>query len=140
METLNVHGGFQSLPVFYDNTTAPYNSQIDRTWATAQNWTVNGVDTLTLYVRGASANGPDRLYVTLSDSASGSATVALTDTGFVARAVWTEVSIPVSDFVDVNPAAITKMSVGLGNPPPAGSAGSVLFDDFRVTGPTAGTE
>jgi hypothetical protein len=132
METGSVHGGFQSMPVDYNNVISPYYSEIERTWTAPQNWTVNGVDTLTMYVRGGSANGPDRFYVTLNDNMGGSATVALPDEALTSSA-WTEVKIPLTDFAGVNAAAITKMIVGVGNPPASGGAGTLFFDDFRVT-------
>jgi hypothetical protein len=133
METDRVHGGFQSLPVDYNNVIAPNYSEIGRTWTTPQDWTVNGVDTLTMYVRGGSSNGADRFYVTLGDNAGGTATVAVPEAEFLTSVGWTEVNIALSDFAGVNAAAITEVIVGLGDPPAAGGAGSLLFDDFRVT-------
>jgi len=55
METGKVHGGGQSMPLYYDNTVAPYRSEADRTWTVAENWLVEGVTDLTLYVRGEAA-------------------------------------------------------------------------------------
>jgi hypothetical protein len=133
METQNVHGGAQSLPVDYNNVISPNYSEIERTWATPQNWTVNGVDTLTLHVSGGGANGVDRFYVTLTDSTGGSAAVEVADTSVLTNGNWSVVSIPLADFTGVNAAAVKKMIVGFGNPPAAGGAGSLLFDDFRVT-------
>jgi hypothetical protein len=46
-----VHGGSQSMPLTYDNTTAAY-SEAQRAFSPAQDWTVNGVSDLVLYVRG----------------------------------------------------------------------------------------
>ena len=51
-----VRSGGQSMPIQYDNTTAPFYSEAERTFETAQDWTGNGADTLVLYVRG---NAPD---------------------------------------------------------------------------------
>ncbi len=51
-ETTIVHGGKQSMPLYYNNSSIP-TSEADRTWNTAQNWTTNGADTLTLYLRGS---------------------------------------------------------------------------------------
>jgi hypothetical protein len=51
MEKTIVHGGRQSMPLSYDNTTLAY-SEAERIWTTPQNWTTNGADTLTLYFRG----------------------------------------------------------------------------------------
>jgi regulation of enolase protein 1 (concanavalin A-like superfamily) len=47
-----VHGGKQSMPLDYNNTKAPFYSEAERTFDTAQDWTVNGADTLILYFRG----------------------------------------------------------------------------------------
>ncbi len=47
-----VHGGKQSMPFEYNNVKAPYYSEAERTFDKAQDWTVNGADTLTLYFRG----------------------------------------------------------------------------------------
>ncbi len=51
MEKTIIHGGKQSMPLAYDNTTAGY-SQIERTWKTAQNWTANGANVLRLFYQG----------------------------------------------------------------------------------------
>ncbi|MDI6447745.1 LamG-like jellyroll fold domain-containing protein [Anaerobaca lacustris] len=48
-----VHGGRQSMPLAYDNAASPWYSEATRTFATAQDWTVNGADTLVLHVRGS---------------------------------------------------------------------------------------
>ncbi|HNY79493.1 MAG: LamG-like jellyroll fold domain-containing protein [Sedimentisphaerales bacterium] len=47
-----VHGGRQSMPLTYDNSTSPFYSETERTFETAQNWLGNGADTLVLYVQG----------------------------------------------------------------------------------------
>ena len=51
-ETKTVHGGMQSMPLDYNNINLPFYSEAERTWTTSQDWTLNGVDTLTLYVQG----------------------------------------------------------------------------------------
>jgi hypothetical protein len=51
-ERKTVHAGLQSMPMEYNNVESPFYSEAERTWATAQDWTLNGVDTLTLYVHG----------------------------------------------------------------------------------------
>jgi hypothetical protein len=133
METSVVNSGYQSMPVDYNNVDSPHYSQIDRTWTMAQNWTVSGVDTLTLHVRGTPNNALDRFYVTLTDSAGATATVTIENGEALTSIQWVAVNIPLADFAGVNPAAIKAMSVGVGNPPAVGGAGSLLFDDFRVT-------
>jgi len=56
METLIVHGGSQSMPLYYNNTASPYYSEAERTWTVAQDWTAGGINTLTLHVRGPAAD------------------------------------------------------------------------------------
>ncbi len=56
-ETAIVHGGGQSMPMDYDNTAAPFVSEATREFTPAQDWTVEGVDTLSLWVRGYPAMG-----------------------------------------------------------------------------------
>jgi hypothetical protein len=50
-ETSIIHGGRQSMPLYYDNSSFAC-SEAERTWKTPQNWTTNGADTLNLYFRG----------------------------------------------------------------------------------------
>lgn len=52
MEHTIIHSGAQSMPLQYDNTASPFYSETRREFATAQNWTDNGANTLTLHVRG----------------------------------------------------------------------------------------
>jgi hypothetical protein len=136
-EQVNVHGGCQSMPLDYNNINAPFFSEATRTWSTAQNWTLNGVNTLTLYFRGAATNGPERLYVTLTDSTGKTATVAHPDAAAATATVWTEWKIPLSSFTGVNAARIKTMVIGLGNRdnPAPGGAGLLFLDDIWVTKP-----
>ena len=47
-----VHGGLQSMPFDYNNINAPFYSEAEREFAPVQDWTVGGVDKLTVCVRG----------------------------------------------------------------------------------------
>jgi hypothetical protein len=50
-----VHGGKQSMPMDYNNINSPYFSQAYREFSPVQNWTVNGLSDLVLWVRGYQA-------------------------------------------------------------------------------------
>jgi len=50
-----VHGGLQSMPFDYNNLNPPYYSEVYREFAPVQDWTVNGVTDLSLWVRGYAA-------------------------------------------------------------------------------------
>jgi len=133
METAIAHSG-QSMPAEYNNVGPPYYSETERTWATPQNWTVNGVDTLVLHVRGSPANGAGQLYVALDDSSGNSAVVNHPDAAAVTSNTWLEWKIPLSSFSKVTATKIKKMYIGVGdrNSPKAGGAGSLYIDDIRV--------
>jgi len=84
---------------------------------------------------GIASNSPQPLYVGLEDSSGQSAFV--TDADLVVTNEWTPLSRPFSDFVGVNPAAIQKMTIGVGdrdNPTLDGS-GMVYVDDIRLIRP-----
>jgi len=47
-----VHAGRQSMPIDYNNTRSPFYAEAEREFSPVQNWTLNAVDTLVLYLRG----------------------------------------------------------------------------------------
>ena len=53
-ETGIVHpgGSRQSMPFDYNNINSPYYSETDRTWTAGQNWTLNDVNTLSVWFHG----------------------------------------------------------------------------------------
>ena len=52
VETRIVHSGKQSMPYYYDNTGPANYSEAQRTFSPAQDWTREGVDSLSLWFRG----------------------------------------------------------------------------------------
>jgi hypothetical protein len=137
MEVEDVHSGYQAMPLYYDNSQAPYYSEVERTYAAAQDWTVNGVDTLVLYVRGAASNAPAALYVGLEDSSGRSRLVTHPDHAIATETEWIRWSVPIAEFVDVSINAAKRVYLGMGSraaPAPNG-AGMMLVDDVRVVKP-----
>jgi hypothetical protein len=139
METANFHGGGEAMPLYYDNTAPPHRSEAQQTWTTPQDWTVNEVDALTLYIAGDPGNAPDRLYVVVEGNA-GAAGVSLNpDPAAATIARWTQRSVPLSEFsaAGVNLAAVTEMTIGVGDRAGAtpGGTGMILIDDIRSSNP-----
>ena len=129
-ETAIVHGGKQSMPLEYNNVQPPFYSETERTFDTAQNWTANGADSLSLWVQGVATNSPSDLYVIVEDSTGKTATV--TNTTAVTSAGWTLWVIPQSDLMGVNMAKVKKMTLGVGSriSPIKGGTGLVYIDDI----------
>jgi len=136
-ETVAVHGGGQSMPFDYNNINAPYYSETSRTWSTAQDWTAEGVTALVLYVKGAKGNDATQpLYVALENQGKAPVVVNL-DAAALSSTSWTEQKIPLSQFTGVNPAAVKKMYIGVGDrkSPKPGGHGVLYIDDIRLVKP-----
>ncbi len=135
-ETRIVHGGLQSMPVDYNNAATPYYSEAERTWTTPQDWTVKGMNTLVLYVRGKALNGPAAFYVAIQDKNNRTAVVTHPDSAVLTATQWVEWKIPLTAFSNggASTAAVKKMFVGAGDrkATKAGGAGSLYVDDIRV--------
>jgi len=136
-ELMIVHGGKQSMPMDYNNVNKPWYSEAERTWATAQDWTIEGADTLTLYFRGEPNNSPEPLYVGIEDSAGQIAVVVHPDPNAVLATEWQKWHIPLGDVraAGVDVTAVKKMVIGVGdrkNPKPGGT-GRIYIDDIRLT-------
>ena len=131
-----VHGGSQSMPLEYDNSSAPFYSEADRTWASAQDWTAGGAVSLRLYFHGAADNDAETLYVAIEDSAGNVAVVTHADASAVQTAEWQAWTISFSALTaaGVNLTAIETVSIGLGDRdnPASGGAGIIYVDDIAV--------
>jgi len=136
METAIVHGGRQSMPMDYNNVISPYYSEAERTWSVPQNWTINGMNTLVLFVRGAGSNGAGQLYVAVQDSAGRVGVANHPDAAAVKATQWLEWKIPLSQLssAGVSVTSVKKMYIGVGDrkSPKAGGAGTLYIDDIRV--------
>ena len=128
-----VHGGLQSMPMAYDNAVGK--SEATLTLTSNRDWTVNGVNNLTIWFRGGSANAVEPMYVVLN----GTAAVTNDNPNAAQAAAWTEWNIDLTRFADqgVNLANVNSITLGLGNRanPTAGGAGMMYFDDIRLYAP-----
>jgi hypothetical protein len=128
-----VHSGLQSMPMAYDNAVGK--SEATLTLTSNNDWTVKGVNRLTIWYRGGSANAAEPMYVALNYTA-----VVTNDNPDAAQAAaWTEWNIDLQAFADqgVNLTNVTSITLGLGNRanPVAGGVGVMYFDDIRLYAP-----
>jgi len=125
-----IHGDLQSMPMSYDNAVGK--SEATLTLTSNRDWTFRGINTLTIWFRGAAGNAAENLYVALNGSA-----VVNHDNPNAAQVIsWTEWNIDLQDFADqgVNLANVNSITIGLGDRsnPVAGGAGMMYFDDIRL--------
>ena len=146
METATVAvGSLQSMPFYYDNTgstgKALY-SQIDRTFATAQNWIQGGLEVLSLSFYGNPNNSVEPLSLTIGDGKA-KVTVQYPDNSALAEAGWHTWTIALTECGSVDLTQIKTLSLRVGGTTAsqAGGSGLLLIDDIRLgRAPDAGIQ
>jgi hypothetical protein len=134
MESDIVHGGSQSMPFLYDNTTSVAYSEADANipdLGIHSDWTYAGVKALTLYFYGDPDNtvgATERMYVKLNG-------VKLPYDGDMAdikQASWHEWNVDLASFSGVNLQNVTKIGIGLDRGTGPGGKGTLILDDIRL--------
>ncbi len=152
MERDIVHGGLQSMPLFYDNTTSdeqlPY-SQTEAIFGqraswwdteplkTPQNWAGHGAKFLSFWFHGEPNNAPEQLYLGLEDSRKHLKIVDYPGGPAAVRiAQWRQWCIDLQELATggVDLGDIRRIIIGLGNPgnPTPGGKGLIYIDDIRL--------
>ncbi len=127
-ETTIVHGGEQSMPLFYENNFKY--SEAKWTLSPPQDWTKNGVKALLINFYGNPDNTVEQMYVKLN----GFKVVYDGDPADMAKPQWNRWSIDLASFGVVDLANVTTLAIGFGdeaNLTPGGE-GVVYFDDIRL--------
>jgi hypothetical protein len=125
------------MPVYYDNASAPYYSEIWRYWDPPQDWTASGADTLSLWLRGEAANSAERFYVATEDRTRGRWEVSHPDPNVLLTTEWQPWRIPLptlaEDNVDVSTVWLMFIGIGDRSSPEPGGTGLVYIDDIELT-------
>ncbi len=125
-----VHSGSQSMPLAYNNSVGK--SEAILTLTNLRDWTVNGINTLTIWFRGDTSNAAEPMYAAVN----GSAVVTHDNPDAAQIASWTAWNIDLQVFADqgVNLSNVNSITLGLGNRnnPVAGGSGMIYFDDIRL--------
>ncbi len=121
-----VHSGLQSMPMSYDNAAGK--SEATLTLTDTRDWTVNGINTLTIWYRGSSSNAADTMYVALN----GNARVDNDNPDAAKASAWTQWNINLQSFADqgVNLADVDSITLGLSSV--TGGTGMMYYDDIRL--------
>jgi hypothetical protein len=124
-----VNSGNKSMPIYYDNAVGK--SEATYVLTDLRDWTVKGVNTLTIWFRGESANSAEQMYVALN----GNAKIDYEDPDAATTISWTEWNIPLQAFADqgVNLANVNSITLGLSSV--TGGTGIMYFDDIRLYPP-----
>ncbi|MCP4259614.1 MAG: hypothetical protein GY774_19200, partial [Planctomycetes bacterium] len=124
-----VHSGNQSMPMAYDNAVGK--SEATLTLTSNRDWTMNGVNRLTIWYRGTSSNAAEQMYVVLN----GSVGVDNDNPNAAQAGGWNEWNISLQAFADqgVNLANVNLITLGLNSV--TGGTGLMYFDDIRLYPP-----
>jgi len=123
-----VHGGGQSMIYRYDNNLKT--SEATLTLTAGRDWTEEGVKKLSLWLRGASGNAAERMFISLN----GNGVVYHSDPAVTQKTGWNEWVIDLTAFAGVDLTNVNTITIGFGtkNSPAAGGTGTVYFDDIRL--------
>jgi hypothetical protein len=117
-----VHGGQQSMPLTYENSSFAF-SEATRTFDAAQDWTTRGIQTLSVHFAGLAGNS-GKLYVKIN-----STKIAYEgDATDVARTDWQAWNIDLSKAGNVK--SVRSLTIGVEG---AGAKGTLYLDDIRLS-------
>ena len=121
-----VHGGYQSMPLRYDNSGTAVYSEAKRVFDPAQDWSRHGIATLVLNWRGLAANASAPLYVKINNTK-----VVYNDgAGATAMPLWKQWNIDLAA-TGANLKNVTSLTIGIGNGS-SGGIGTIYVDDVRL--------
>ncbi len=130
VETEIVHGGSQSAPVFYDNTTAIISEVTVNTDAlpVGGDWTVGAPESLVLWVYGDPNNAAtEQMYVKINDA-------RVNFEGDLTQAQWQEFSIDLASW-GIDLSNVTMLTIGFDRTGATGGSGMVFVDDIWLYTP-----
>ena len=112
-------GSRQSLPIEYDNASGPSEAQLP---LPGQDWTSSGIQTLSLFFRGA-ADNTGQLYVKIN----GAKLLYDRAPADIARAAWQAWNIDLTGVAGLD--NVTELTIGVDG---ASAAGMLYIDDIRL--------
>jgi hypothetical protein len=130
METTIVHGGRQSVPVTYDNTSASISEITANTndLTIGSDWTKGSPVRLSFWFYGDSDNSAtDRMYVKING-------VKVIYEGSLVQEQWQEFSVDLASLgIDLN--NVTSLIIGFERIGASGGFGNILIDDILLSAP-----
>jgi hypothetical protein len=130
VETEIVHGGEQSAPIFFDNTTASISEVTVNTsdLPVGKDWTVGAPESLVLWVYGDPNNtNTEQMYVKINNARANF-------DGDLTQAQWQEFSVDLAS-LDTDLSNVTTLTIGFDRTGATGGSGMVFVDDIWLYTP-----
>ena len=132
-----IHGGEKSMPLLYFNEAGVTNSEASLTLTSPRDWTIAGVEELSLWTRGDAANAAEPMYVAISNTTGAPGIMAHEDPGAATSTGWVQWRIPLQAFADqgINLTDVDKIAIGLGSKSgmaSTGGSGTMYIDDIQL--------
>lgn len=118
-----VHGGNQSMPIWYDNSVAPV-SEATRTFDPAQDWSRSGITTLSLFVKQVADQGDGDVYIKINDTKIDLVHTSTYPPGRTPG--WVRYNV---DLNGMNVTSVQSLTIGIAG---AGVQGVLYVDDIRL--------
>ena len=140
-----VQEGRQSMPLHYDNTTAPVSSAT-RTFDTPLDWTHGSPEVLSVHFRGNdpnSGNDAAPIYMVVADSSGKEALVIHPDAAATLTTAWTAWETPMADLGGIDLSSVRSVTFGVGVPSgsqASGATGTLFIDNLRIGTPRQAPE
>jgi hypothetical protein len=121
VETETVQHGDKAMRIEYRNQITPFRREYTRTFTTPQDWTIDGITTLTLAFRGQTDNARQLLYITLEDDNGTAASATIGDSCSIQTDGWNDADIDLTELADqgVDLKAVKKIIIGVGDGTPS---------------------
>jgi hypothetical protein len=122
-ETTVVHGGNQSMPIWYDNSAAQV-SEATRTFDPAQDWSRSGITTLSLFVKRAADQSDGNVYIKINETEIDLVNTSTYPPGRTQG--WARYNV---DLNGMNVTSVQSLTIGIAG---AGVQGVLYVDDIRL--------
>jgi hypothetical protein len=142
--TDNLYQGAKNMQLYYQNQFEPFFTEATRTFAEPQDWTMQGLNKLSLAFRGFAGKRNDQdnpnveqpLYVKVTDAADNEATVTHPALYAVQSNYWRIWDIALADFAGVDLTAVKKLTIGVGTDTASAQTGEdmdeILIDSISL--------
>ena len=134
------HNSLVSIGFCYENSNAPYVSEIYRDFDVDRDWSKTGYEVLSMWCIGITHNTEDQLYVRLEDADGNSSTQVITDTGVVKSLEWKQLVFDLKNFVSIDISRVRKLTIGVGGQRPAALGQGCIYLDEVLVGNAACSE